>query len=72
MVWYVVEFQTNEGQGSAIVTAYTNEQTARQAYYQVMAAASVSQVKKHGALLVTEDLFKVLGEIAPKAVEPVE
>ena len=66
MTFYVIEFQTNNGTGSAIVNTYNSESTARQKYHQIMAAASVSAVEKHGAIILTEDLFKVLGEIAPR------
>lgn len=68
MVFYVIEFQTVGETGSCLVNTYTNEQQARQKYHEIMAAASVSNVPKHGAMIVTEDLFAVLSEIAPKAV----
>ena len=67
MVYYVIEFQTRDGIGNAIVTAYTNEQSARAKYHEIMAAASTSNVPKHGAMIVTEDLFKLMAELAPKA-----
>ena len=66
MVYYVVETQTSDGVGAAIVNTYTDEQQARQAWHTIMAAASVSSVKKHGAILLTEDLYKMAGEIAPR------
>ena len=69
MVFYVIEFQTSNGAGAAIVNTYTDEKIARQKYHTVMAAASVSDVEKHGAIILTEDLFRVLGEIAPKSAE---
>ena len=68
-MFYVIEFQTSGSSGSAIVNTYTDIQVARQRYYTIMAAASVSDVPKHGAMLLTDDLFKVMGEIAPKAIE---
>lgn len=67
MVYYVIEFQTTDGVGAAIVNTYTNEAAARAKYHEVMAAASISTVAKHGAMIVTEDLFKLMAELAPKA-----
>ena len=72
MVYYVIEFQTNAGVGSAIVTTYSNEQQARSKYHEIMAAASISNIQKHGAMIVTEDLFKLMAELAPKAAPQAE
>lgn len=70
MTFFVIETQTNAGVGSAIVTTYTDEKLARQKYHEVMSAASVSSVEKHGCVVLTEDLFQVECEVAPRTAQP--
>ena len=62
MIFYVIELQTTET-GAAIVSVFNDQATAEQAYHTVLAAAAVSEVKKHGAMLVNEDLFVIKKEI---------
>ena len=71
MVYYVIEFQTGDT-GSVIPVAYTDRSLAFQKYHQIMSAASVSDVPKHGAMVITEDLyvFEDKKELAYR--EPVE
>lgn len=56
MVWYVIEVQTNNGQGAAIPTAYTDRDTAEQKYHMILSAAAVSSVEQHGAILISSDM----------------
>ena len=56
MIYYVIEFQTG-GSGSALPISYTDRALAFQKYHQIMAAASISDVPKHGAMVITEDLY---------------
>lgn len=59
MVYYVIETQSGSTP-AALVTVFNDMATAKQKYYTIMAAAAVSQVPKHGAMLMTEDMFVVL------------
>ena len=56
MTYYVIEFQTGDT-GAAIPLAYTDRNLALQKFHEIMAYASVSSVPKHGAIIITEDLF---------------
>ena len=66
-VYYVIEMQTNDGSGSAIVNTYTDLQLAYQKYYQIMSAAAVSEIPTHAAIILSGDLFKVAGAVAPRS-----
>ena len=70
MVYYVFELQTNNNTGSALVNTYTNRADAEEKYHEILKYASKSQVQKHGAMIVTEDLFAINGELGYR--EPVE
>lgn len=63
MVFYVIEFQTNEGLGSVIPNAYTDRAAAESAYHTTLASAAQSQVDKHGVMLCNEDMFVIKQEI---------
>lgn len=63
MIFYVLEFQTTNGSGAVIPTAYTDRPTAEAAYHQVLAAAAQSSVYKHGAMLCNEDMFVLKQEV---------
>ncbi|MCR5835958.1 MAG: hypothetical protein K6G88_05605 [Lachnospiraceae bacterium] len=53
MNYLVIELQTNEeGQTSNIVTSYNDINQAESKYYTVLAAAAISNVKKHAAVLL--------------------
>ena len=64
MLYYVLEFQTNGEVGSVIPYTYTDRALAYQKYYEIMSAASVSQVEKHGAMIITGDLYELKSELA--------
>lgn len=53
MNYLVIELQTNEeGQTANIVTSYNDINQAESKYYTVLAAAAISNVKKHAAVLL--------------------
>ena len=68
LVFYLVEFQSNET-GAAIVTVFSNQAMAEQAYHTILSAAAVSNVRKHGAMLLNEDLFVIKKEVYVHEVE---
>ena len=61
MVYYVLELQTNET-GGANIFVFTDRNQAEQKYHQVLTYASVSEVRKHGAVLMNEDGFILKSE----------
>lgn len=62
MVYYVIETQTNET-GSANIFVYTDRTQSEQKYHEILMYASASSVKKHGAVLMTEDTFILKSEL---------
>ena len=74
MVFFVIEFQTNECIGAVIPTAFTDRDQAEAAYHTTLASAAVSSVDKHGVMLCTEDMVVIKQEIYIhiEPVEPVE
>jgi len=52
--YIVVEIQTNDaGKGATIVTAYDDYWTAQQKYHSILAAAAVSGLPVHTAMIVS-------------------
>lgn len=51
-MYIVIELQTNGGTTANIVNAYTDFAVALQAYYTILAAAAVSSVEIHAAVMV--------------------
>ena len=64
MLYYVIETQTNsDGTGSvAPISTFTDLNEAKSRYHAVLSAAATSQVYKHGAIILTEDLTRVTHE----------
>jgi len=57
-MYIVIELQTNEeGQTANIVQSYSDRNEAASRYHQILAAAAISDVKKHAAALLNEDGF---------------
>lgn len=71
MIYYVIEFQSGDS-GNALPIAYTDPTLAFQKYHQIMAAASISNVPKHGAMVITEDLYVFEGKKELAYREPTE
>lgn len=69
-VFFALEFQTSEGTGSCIPMAYGDKADAWNKFYTVLAYAAKSDVEKHGAMIITSDLFKVDARLAERNVQP--
>lgn len=56
MTYIVIELQTNAaGQTANLVTAYDNQPEAENKFHTILAAAAVSSVPKHAAVILSED-----------------
>lgn len=62
MIYYVVETQTGDT-GSAIVTVFDNLADAEVKYHDVLRYAVKSNLRKHGCMIVNEDMFIVKSEV---------
>lgn len=62
MIFYVIEFQTADT-GNVNVWPYTDRSEAEAKYHQVLMYASKSEVRKHGAMIITEDMFVIKSEV---------
>lgn len=61
MLYYVIESQTTkDGIGTTLITTKTDRNEAESDYHRVLSAAAVSNVYKHGAMLMTEDCMPVM------------
>lgn len=60
MSFFVIEMQTNNGQGAVIHTAYTDKADALAAAYTVAAAAVKSAVEIHTVMVVNSQGFNVI------------
>lgn len=58
--YFVIETQAGNDTPAALVTVFQDLAQAKQKYYQVMAAAAVSEVPKHGAMILTDSMFVIL------------
>ena len=57
-MYFVVEIQINkDGTAGNIINSYADSATAQNKYYTILAAAAVSTVAKHGAVMFTEEGF---------------
>ena len=61
-MFYVIEFQTNES-GATNTFCFADRNEAESKYHDILRYASVSNVKKHGAMIITEDMFILKSEI---------
>lgn len=60
MKYIVIELQKNaEGQVANIVTAFDNLAEAESKYHTILAAAAVSKLPVHSAIIVSEEGFPV-------------
>ena len=62
MKYYVIEMQTGV-EGSASVQVFTDRNLAETRYHEILMYASHSQVLKHGAMIMTEDMFVIKSEV---------
>lgn len=57
-MFIVIEYQTNaEGQTAMLNNAYADSREAESKYHQILSAAALSGLPKHGAIMFTEDGF---------------
>lgn len=59
-MYIVIELQTNGGQTAHIVSAHATREAAESKYHTVLAAAAVSSVEKHAAIIVSEEGFPIM------------
>lgn len=59
-MFIVVELQTNNGVTSNIVTAYATRNAAESAYHSILAAAAVSNVEVHAAIVMSEEGYPLM------------
>ena len=58
----VIEIQKNGENASPITTLYTDKEAAYNKYHTILAAAAISEVQEHSAILVSEEGSYVLHE----------
>lgn len=72
-VFFVLEFQTGNGSAACLPLAYASKADAWEKFYDILRFAAKSSVEKHGAMIITSDLFKVDARVAERnTTEPVE
>ena len=70
-IFYVLELQTyGDGTGSVIPQSYDNLRAAESKYYLILSSAAVSNVFRHGAVLMTEEGFTLKQEVFTHPMEP--
>lgn len=60
-MYIVMEIQTSNTVAT-IVNSYDNRNTAEQKYHMILSSAAVSQVPKHGAVMLTDEGVRLKGE----------
>ena len=63
MTYIVIELQTTNGSTSHIITTHTDRNSAESKFHTILAAAAVSQVEEHAALILTHDGRMVRNEV---------
>lgn len=61
-MYIVTELQTNGGQTANITTAHADRQEAEARYHSILAAAAVSTVEIHAAVMVSDEGFPLRHE----------
>ena len=62
IIYIVMEIQSDGSTANSIITPYDNRNTAENKYHTILAAASVSAVPKHSAVMLTDDGTRLKGE----------
>ena len=62
MKYIVVELQTNGSTTANIVTTHDTREAAESKYHTVLAAAAVSNVEIHSAVILTPDGFQLMSQ----------
>ena len=60
-MYIVIEIQTGE-QVATLVNAYADRNAAENKYHTILAAAAVSEVPKHGAVMLTDEGVRLKSE----------
>ena len=76
-MFIVIEIQENNGTVGNIVTAHETQEAAEAKFHTILAAAAVSAVPKHSAVLLSDEGFPLRNECykhaaAPAAIVPPE
>ena len=70
-IFYVLELQTyGDGTGSVIPMSYPTLRQAESKYYLILSSAAVSNVFRHGAVLMTEEGFTLKQEVFTHVPDP--
>lgn len=67
-IFYVLELQTDVT-GAVLVSVYDNLPQAESRFYAILSAAAISQVRKHGAIIMNDDGVMLKHEIFTHKVE---
>lgn len=60
-MFIVVEIQVNaDGTAGALVTSFADQNAAESAYHTILAAAAVSSLPKHGAIMFSDEGFPLM------------
>lgn len=54
-MFFVIETQINNGVGSTLVTTHEERNQAESKFHQILQYAAISDIEKHGAVVMTED-----------------
>ena len=61
-MFYVIEIQTTNT-GATNTFCFNTRADAEEKYHDVLRVASKSEVKKHGAMIVNDDMFVIKSEV---------
>ena len=68
MNYIVIELQTSNGSTANIVTSHSTLEQAESKYHTVLAAAAVSSIEEHAAVLITSEGYHVESKLYRHAV----
>lgn len=72
-MYIVIEIQKNQnGSVGTLVNSYEDRNTAEQKYHQVLAAAAVSSLPVHTAVMLMEDGYSIKKETYRHVIEEVQ
>lgn len=72
-MYIIIEIQKNQdNQIATLVNSYTDKNLAQQKYHQVLAAASVSSILIHSAVMLNEDGYLIKKQSYYHNIEPQE
>ena len=71
IIYIVMEIQSDGSTANCLVTAYEDKNAAENKYHTVLAAAAVSAVPKHSAVMLTDDGTRLKGETYYHGSQPV-